>query len=307
MVENRIVVLRRGEALQYGHGSQRHTREVFMISSFSTAALNIASFYNQNSYDLSKSLERLSSGKKFLTPADDIGDYMQAQDLQSQANGYDPVITDLSEWQGAMNVASSAAGEIANTLQRMNELVTLSQQSTDSSQKDAYQSEFSQLVTNVNAIVQNTYYGNTYLLNNTAGTSQATVYLNPDTSLNNTLSINLPVAVDSTAIANLNKVNIGSKTPDYTDAASYVSAATAENNTFIASAAGYTTSLNSFYNLATTTQSNTLSAVSNVSDIDDATEMLNYTMESVHQQTATAMMAQANLFSQSILALFQDM
>jgi len=52
-----------------------------------------------------------------------------------------------------------------------------------------------------------------------------------------------------------------------------VKAATASNNTFIASAAGYTTTLDSFYNIATTTQTNTLGAVSNVSNIDDAAEL----------------------------------
>jgi flagellin len=278
-----------------------------MISALSAATLQIAGFYNQNSYDLSKTLERLSSGKKFLTPADDVSSYMRAKDLQSQADGYDPVITNLSEWQGAMSVASSAAGEISNTLQRLSELVTLSQQSTDSNQKDAYQSEFTQLVNNADKIVKSTYYENTYLLNNTTGTTQATVYLNPDTSLTASLDINLPVAVDSTAITHLQAVNIGSTAPDYVNAAKYVGDATAENNTFIATAAGYTTTLNSFYNIASTTKTNTLSAVSNISDIDDAAEMVKYTMQSVHQQTATAMMAQANLFSQSILALFQNM
>jgi Flagellin and related hook-associated proteins len=275
-----------------------------MISALSAATLQIAGFYNQNGYDLSKTLERLSSGKKFLTPADDVSSYMRAKDLQSQADEYGPVITNLSEWKGAMDVTSGAAGEIANTLQRLKELVLLSQQSTDSNQKDAYQSEFTQLVNNVDSIVQNTYYENTYLLNNTTGTTQATVYLNPDTSLNAKLDINLPVAVDTT---DLKTVNIGSTAPDYVHAAQYVSDATAANNTFLATAAGYTTTLNSFYNIATTTKTNTLSAVSNISDIDDASELINYTMQSVHQQTATAMMAQANLFSQSVLALFQNM
>jgi flagellin len=278
-----------------------------MISALSAAALQIAGFYNQNGYDLSKTLQRLSSGKKFQTPADDIGNYMRAKDLQSQADGYNPILTNLSEWKGAMDIASTAAGEISNTLQRLKELVTLSQQSTDSNQKDAYQGEFSQLVNNVDKIVQSTYYEGAYLLNNTAGTTQATVYLNPDTSLNNTLDINLPVAVDLAAVTNLQSVNIGSTAPNYVNAAQYVADATAGNNTFIAAASGYTTTLNSLYNIATTTQTNTLSAVSIISGIDDAAEMVKYTMQSVHQQTATAMLAQANLFSQGVLALYHNM
>jgi flagellin len=278
-----------------------------MISAMSSAALQIAGFYNQNGYDLSKTLLRLSSGKKFQTPADDIGGYMRAKDLQSQADGYDPVLTNLSEWKGAMNVASSAAGEISNTLQRLGELVTLSRQSADSNQKDAYQSEFSQLVNNVDKIVQSTYYEGAYLLNNSTGATQATIYLNPDTSLNNTLDINLPVAVDSTAMTHLQSVDIGSTAPDYVNAAQYVADATAKNNAFIAATSGYTTTLNSFFNIATTTQTNTLSAVSTISGIDDAAEMVKYTMQSVHQQTATAMLAQANLFSQGVLALYHNM
>jgi flagellin len=275
-----------------------------MISALSSAALQIAGFYNQNSIDLSKTLQRLSSGKKFLSPADDIGDYMKAQDLQSQADGYDPVITNISEWQGAMSVASSAAGEISNSLQRMSELVLLSQQSTDPDQQDAYQSEFTQLVNNVDKITNSTYYEGNYLLNNSAGATQGTVYLNPDTSLNASLAIKLPLSVDTT---DLKTVNIGSTTPDFANASKYVKAATASNNTFIATAAGYTTTLNSFYNIATTTQTNTLGAVSNVSNIDDAAELVNYTMQSMHQQMATAMLAQANLLNQGILSLYQNM
>jgi flagellin len=278
-----------------------------MVSALSSGILQIAAFYNQNNSDLTATMQRLASGKRMLSPSDDVSNYFRAQDLQAQADGWDPIISNINDWQGAMNVASTASSEISNSINRLNQLVTLSQQSTDGNQKDAYQTEFQQVTSNIDKIVKSTSYNSVSLLNNTAGTAQATLYLNPDTSLADTMTINLPVAVDANTVTALQAVNIGHNNPNYVTAATNVTNAKTMNDTFLSNVSAVTTSLNAFNNISSTIQTNTLSAVSNISNIDDASELATYTYESVQQQMSSAMLAQANMLSQSVLSLYSNL
>ena len=278
-----------------------------MVTGLSSAIFQIAAFYTQNNIDLSNSMQQLATGKKFSTPSDDIAGYFQAQDLQAQANGWDPIISNISQWQGAMNVASSASKEISSSIDRLNQLVTLSQQSTDNAQKDAYQIEFQKVTGNISKIVSSTTFNNVALLNNTTGATQGTLYLNPDTSLADTMTINLPVAVDANAITALQNVNIGAANPNYGAATTAISGAQTLNNTFLSDVAGVASSLNSFSNISSTIQANTLSALSDISNVNDATEIATYTSQTVQQQMASAMLAQANMLSQSVLSLFGNL
>ena len=54
-----------------------------------------------------------------------------------------------------------------------------------------------------------------------------------------------------------------------------------------------------------TTKENLTAAESRIRDVDMASEMINYTKNSVLVQSAQAMLAQANLQPQSILQLLQ--
>jgi flagellin len=279
-----------------------------MLSPITSAIYNISNFYYQNSQTMSSTLERLSTGKKFQTPADDIGGYMHAQDLQSQSSGYDNILNNLSEWKGVMGVANSAATEISNSLQRMNELINESEQSTDNTQKDSDQAEFNQLYAKISNIVTNTSYDSMNIMNDKA--VMATLYLNPDTSTGSDMQIqfaaeSIPQA-DLTPLNGLKIDHTATTGPGgtYDTASKAVATAQTDINNFVAQAAGYSNALDSYYNVCSSAKTNLTDAVSSISDTDDATDIAAYTAQSIQQQAAIAMLAQANLDNRNVLALF---
>jgi flagellin len=297
-----------GEALPEQTGKSHTHKGGRMVSSITNAIYNISSFYYQNSQSMSKSLERLSTGKKFQTPADNIGDYMHAQNLRIQGNGYTNILTGLSEWKGAMTVANSAAAEVSNALERMDELVNLSQQSSDNAQKDGYQAELNQLYTKINTIVSKTNYESKNILN--VKTPLATLYLNPDVSTASTLTIQFTneaiIPADLTA---LNTLVIGNAADagTYTTARTAVATAKTDINNYVAQAASYSSALDSYYNVCSSAKTNLAGALSAVSDINDAEEIASYTAQSIQQQAAIAMLAQANMANRNVLALYNNM
>jgi flagellin len=287
-----------------------------MVSSITNAIYNISDFYYQNSLSMGKSLERLSTGKKFQTPADNIGDYMHAQNLKIQSSGYNNILTNLSEWKGAMGVAISAASEVTTSLQRMDELINLSQQSSDSDQKDAYQVEFTQLYTNINQIITKTNFASKIILNDK--TAMATIYLNPDVSTNSTLTIQFTneaitpghltaISTTSNTPAGTLKIDHTAVTVDYTNARAAVTNAQTDSNNFLAQAASYSSALDSYYSVCSSAKTSLAGAISAVSDTNDAEEIAAYTAQSIQQQAALAMLAQANLANRSVLALYMNM
>jgi flagellin len=277
-----------------------------MLSPITNAIYNISNFYYQNSQTMSSTLERLSTGKKFQTPADDIGSYMHAQDLTIQSSGYDNILNNLAEWKGVMGVANSAASEISSSLQRMNELINESEQSTDNTQKDANQAEFNQLYTKINNIVTNTSYDSMNIMSDT--NVLATLYLNPDTSTNSTMQIQFTKgSIDTTTdLPALNGLNISSSATagTYATASQKVATAQTDINNFVAQAAGYSNALDSYYNVCSSAKTNLTDAVSAVSDTNDAEDIAAYTAQSIQQQAAIAMLAQANMDNKDVLALF---
>jgi flagellin len=305
-----------GKRYRSRQGSHTTHKGGRMVSSITNAIYNISNFYYQNSLSMSKSLERLSTGKKFQTPADNIGDYMHAQNLQIQSNGYDNILTGLSEWKGAMGVANSAAAEVSTSLQRMDELLNLSQQSSDNDQKDAYQAEFTQLYTKINQIVTKTNYQSKVILNDK--TAMATLYLNPDVTTNSTLTIQFTneaitpghltgISTTSNTPAGTLKLDHTAVAGDYTTARTAVAAAQTDLNNYVAQAASYSSALDSYYNVCSSAKTNLAGAISAVSDTNDAEEIATYTARSIQQQAALAMLSQANMSNRNVLALYANM
>ncbi len=298
-----------------GKTGKSHTHKGgLMVSSLSSATQNISNFYYQNNIAMGKSMMRLSTGNKFTSPSDDIGGYMHAQNLTIQSNGYDDIMSSLAEWKGAMGVASSTATEVSNSLQRMNELINLSQQSTDNNSKDAYQSEFTQLYTKVNQLVTNTSYNGQNMLNSVA--TLGTVYLDPSYSAGSAFAIQF--AAQAIVPANLTALKTTSNggtllldhtavAADYTAARTAVQTALTNANTYISTAGSFSSTLDSYYNVCSAAKTNLAGAISAVSDTNDAEELATYTSASIQSQAAMAMLAQANLSNRSVLALFNGM
>jgi flagellin len=289
-----------------------------MLTPLISDSLAIGNIYYQTQQQLSESLNRLASGLKISGPADDLGEYTHAMNLKTSYDSYENINQNITDWQGAMSTAQTAVTTISNDLQRMNELINLSQQSSDTSgtQQDGYQAEFMQKAAEIQSMRNDTTYGSTSLMNNTTNPASS-IYLTPG-STTNKLDITIDPAISNTNLDNLNNtgtnpnlIEIGSDQSDYTTPAdaytaarNAVSAAQANLNSYSATVSGYSSQLTSFQNINNTIIANQKSAESSILEVNQADELANETALDIRSQSALALLAQENMSARNILVLY---
>jgi flagellin len=289
-------------------------QEAFMgfMTPLISDSLTIGNVYLRTRQQLSESLQKLASGLKINSAADDLGGYTRAMNLRTSYNSYENINQTLADWNGAMSTADTAASEMYDILDRMDELINLSQQSTDNDQKNGYQAEFMQKAAEIQSLRNKTTYGSTYLLNNTSNPA-ATIYLTPG-STTNKIDITLNPAISDANLDDLNDsdvIQIGSDqseylTPEdaYDAARAAVDAAQTELNTYSSAVSGYAGQLTSFTNINDTIIANQKSAESSILEVNEADELATYTALDIRAQSALALLAQSNLSAQNILVLY---
>ncbi len=272
----------------------------------------LSSLYQQNNQSLAGSYQRLATGKKFQSPSDDLVGFIRSANYKTQERDYANIKTNLTTWSGGLEVASTASGDAYKEISRLNDLVNLSNQTTDHSLQDAYNSEFQQHVTTLQNIVNTTVFqGKALLKPATDGSEVISFNLNPDASA--TMSIDMRItkgvgtyyATTADIITPLQAVDISSAgTRDIAGATTAVATATSWGQGVMSKASGYVNSMQSQANVLDTIVQNIKSVDSSISDINDAEEMTAYTSADIRSQSITAMIAQANISRRSILALF---
>jgi len=253
---------------------------------------------------MDKSVERLSSGRRINNAADDAAGSAIAGRMESQIRGLTMGIRHAKDGQSLVGTAEGAMQEINKMLQRMRELaVQASSGVANSTDKDYLQLEMGQLVSQVNAISLNTKFNDQELLKggqftfytdiDVAGTAIQTAAADMQTT-----TLGVTVAAVSigggVAVANIKSVvtNI--------DAA----LATVDNRRAALGAIS-----NRFDHIVDNLQNvimNTVQSRSRIVDADFSVETTNLTRNTVLQQAATSMLAQANAQKNSVLTLIQQ-
>jgi len=131
---------------------------------------NTTSLYAQrqlgNSGDvLDKSFERLASGQRINSAADDAAGLQISNRLTSQTNGLNQAMRNANDGISLAQTAEGAMDETTNMLQRMR---TLAIQSANGSNTDddrlAIQQEIAQLATEIDRVADTTTFGGQNLL-----------------------------------------------------------------------------------------------------------------------------------------------
>ena len=269
-----------------------------MVSQITNSLYGLAEIYNQNNLTLFQTLQRLASGKKFLTPSDDLTGYFRAQDLEVQYDKYSALNSDMQEWKSAMDIASTAGGEVYSGLERMQQLSQL-YDTADDSTKAAYTSEYNQILSDVTHTINTTYYGRSSLLNATDTIKK--IDLIPDASSDDQhLLINPGEAVTADHLDAL--IPVGAET--IADVGDHIDDAIIDVKTFQGTISAYSTGLQSHITITGSIMQNTQSVQSSITNIDQMQEMINYIQEDIRGQTSIAMMAQANVSQRAILFLY---
>lgn len=136
-----------------------------------TDALTALTNLNGTSNALSASINRLSTGLKINSAADDPAGYIRAQDLQAQLSGINQALANNQDAINYAKTAGSALGEVTNLLNSARTLAVAAGNtgSLDQNAIQANQSQLNSIVASINRIASTTQFGTKHLLDGSAG------------------------------------------------------------------------------------------------------------------------------------------
>jgi len=141
---------------------------------------NLASLFAQNSLssaqnNLAQSVQRLSSGLRINSAKDDAAGLTIAQNMQSQINGVNQSIRNLSDATNLIQTAESSLATIQDMLLRMKQLSTQGYNgSLSTTQKNAIVNELKDLNSEINATAERTRFNGIDLLSTGQGVDNKT-------------------------------------------------------------------------------------------------------------------------------------
>ena len=152
-------------------------------------SLNSQRNLNSSQSALQTSLQRLSSGLRINSAKDDAAGLAISERFTSQIRGLDQAIRNANDGISLAQTAEGALSESGNILQRIRELSVQSANATNSaSDRQALQSEVSQLVSELDRIASSTEFNGQKLLDGTFGTATFQVGANANQTIQATTS-----------------------------------------------------------------------------------------------------------------------
>ena len=250
---------------------------------------------------MNASLEKLSSGKKINRAADDASGLAISEKMTSQINGLDQATQNAQNGISLIQTAEGALNETTAILQRLRTLAVQSRNDTNTdNDRGQTQKEVNALLDEIDRIATTTQFNTKNLLNGSASTTTLVFQI----GANQTQVLSVGITAMQASALGISDVSVAlagsaSKAVSVLDAA--ISAVSSQR----ASLGAIQNRLTHTVNNLEVASENLSSARSNLQDTDMAKEMANYSKQQVLIQSGTAMLAQANQSSQSVLKLLQ--
>ena len=264
---------------------------------------NISSMITQGalygvSREQSKTLEKLSTGLRINRASDDAAGLGVSENLRKEVRGIGMAKRNAQDGISLLNIAEGSMNEVSDILQRMRELAVQSANDTLTSTERGYtDSEFQALSSEIDRIVNTTRYNTQTLINGDWGGSILHVGANSSGDDEISVTINSMLAAD---------IGVSGDLLDQTTAVAALTAMDTAIGSVNAERSNVGTLVNRLehtVNNLINQEHNNQAAESAVRDTDFAVETANFTKYQILTQSATAMLAQANLVPQSVLGL----
>ena len=274
----------------------------------------------KNERSMNTAMERLSTGQRINAASDDAAGLAIASRMTSQVRGLEVGIRNANDAISMISVADGAMTEVSNMLQRMRELALQSANGTTTSADRSYMnSEYQNLITEIERISQNTQWNGRAILQGDAnGASDSTVKYQVGANGGQTIGVNFGDISQSggaafqtfeiSAAGAGSFITAGTTSSAMTTASaaltkidSAITAVSTQRATFGASMNQLTYAVD---NLASV-KVNAEASRSRIQDTDYATETSELARTQIIQQAGTAMLAQANQLPQTVLSLLQ--
>lgn len=265
-------------------------------------ALNAYRNLSANQNDVSKSLEKLSSGLRINRAADDAAGLAISEGLRSQVNGLNVAARNAQDGVSVIQTAEGALTEVHSILQRVRDLaVQAGNDSNNADSRTAIKTEIDALGEELTRVAASTNFNGIKLLDgsnatltfqvgagSTAAEDQIAVSLTDFSALGATIG-----ALDVSDAANA-LTSIAAIDTEITGVSTARADLGAQQNRF-----------ESTINSLQVSAENLSAAKSRIADTDMAAEMVRYTASNILQQAGTAMLAQANQSGQGVLQLLR--
>ena len=144
-----------------------------LVVQTNTAATTALKHLNTNNTMQNKALERLSSGFRINSSADDAAGFAISSKLDAQAGRLKAAATNVAQAQAMVKTADAGVNEIQNMVTRLQVLATQAESANNDGERNRLDGERSKLESAINKIASSTKYNGVSLLNGTAGVSVA--------------------------------------------------------------------------------------------------------------------------------------
>lgn len=275
-----------------------------MIINHNISAMNTHRQMGVNTSNLSKNVEKLSSGYRINRAADDAAGLSISERMRAQIRGMEQASRNSQDGISLVQTAEGALQTVNNMLVRVKELATQSKNGTldDANDRLRLQEELDELSKETVNIKDNTKFNGISLLDDTATNNQivlqigqgATQTLSLDTTKFSMVSAATAVSawsISTQAAASSVLVSIDSIINSVSKARSYLGAN--QNR------------LENTINNLNITAENLTAAESRIRDVDMAKEQMAFTKNNILTQASQAMLAQANQLPQGVLQLLR--
>lgn len=264
------------------------------------AALNAQRNLNITQVGLNKSLQRLSSGLRINSAADDAAGLAISEGMRSEIRSMNQAVRNANDGVSMVQVAEGALNEVSNILGRMRELATQAATGTLASTQRGYiNSEFGRLASEITRIAGATKFNGITLLS-----SAKTVDI--QVGVNNVAAVDrIGVALTSMDAATLQvntAINTSTLAQDMLDTLDTAIQTVSQQRANLGAAQNRFQSV--IANLQVSVE-NTSAAESRIRDVDVASESATLTRGNILTQAGTAILAQANQLPQNALSLLR--
>jgi len=263
-------------------------------------------YMRQNQDKMNVSMNRLSSGKRINSAADDAAGLAIATRMRARQSGLEKASQNTQDGMSLIRTAESAMNSVSNILTRMRDIAVQSSNGTNTDKnQSALQKEFAELQEQINYIANNTEFNDQNLL---AGTAASGTVIKIETLDSSSSAQQIAITIANTSVGSLGVGSTAASIGTSTAALAAISSIDAALQTVAANRATLGATLNrldrnveNLNNQAT----NMASSASQIEDADMAKEMSEMTKYKILNEAGISMLSQANQTPQMVSKLLQ--
>jgi flagellin len=240
---------------------------------------------------------RLSSGLRIATAADDAAGLGISERMRAQIRSFGVAGRNAQDGISLAQTEEGALNEVSNILGRMRELSTQAANGTlSTADRATMDTEFQALIAEIDRVAAQTEFNGVNLLDGTIATTliQVGINANETISITNQDATAATLAIDSLDVTSITNANAAITALD-----TAIDTVNTARGALGAAQNRMQSALSSILNV----RENLSAAESRIRDVDIAMETADLTRNTIMQQAATSVLAQANLQPQTALTL----